>query len=214
MLEGKLDGRARAAGHARRAHPRRRRRHPAFLHADRRRHAVGRARRSARSAAASTARARRSRRLRDRARVPGRHEGNLVFRKTARNFNPIMATAAKVTIVEASTSCRRHARPDRIHTPAIYVPRIFQAQPRKSRSSGCGRDERQDARPAGSDRAPRGTGARGADPRDRLLREPRDRHADADREPRAEGHPGRPAERERHARRRPVSRRAATRIPT
>ena len=57
----------------------------------------------------------------------GDAEGNLVYRKTARNFNPMMATAGKVTIAEIE-----HLVPigsldkDNIHTPGIYVDRIFQ----------------------------------------------------------------------------------------
>ncbi|MGE3301696.1 MAG: CoA transferase subunit A [Hyphomonadaceae bacterium] len=51
--------------------------------------------------------------------------GNLVFRKTARNFNPVMATAAKVTVVEAEEIVAPGALdPDHIHTPGIYVDRI------------------------------------------------------------------------------------------
>ena len=51
--------------------------------------------------------------------------GNLVFRKTARNFNPNMATAAKVTIVEAEEIVPAGALdPDQIHTPGIYVNRV------------------------------------------------------------------------------------------
>lgn len=53
--------------------------------------------------------------------------GNLVFRKTARNFNPIMATAAKVTIAEVEELVELgELDPDYIHTPSIYVQRIFQ----------------------------------------------------------------------------------------
>lgn len=53
--------------------------------------------------------------------------GNLIYRKTARNFNPMMATAAKITIAEVE-----HLVPageleaDQVHTPGIYVNRIFQ----------------------------------------------------------------------------------------
>lgn len=51
--------------------------------------------------------------------------GNLQFRKTARNFNPIMATAAKVTVVEAEELVEAGAiDPDCVHTPGIYVHRI------------------------------------------------------------------------------------------
>jgi 3-oxoacid CoA-transferase subunit A len=53
--------------------------------------------------------------------------GNLVYRKTARNFNPVMATAARVTIAEVETLVGvGDLEPDGIHTPAIYVQRIFQ----------------------------------------------------------------------------------------
>ena len=52
-------------------------------------------------------------------------EGNLVFRKTARNFNPIMATAAKVTVVQVEHLVQPgEIDPDHIHTPGIYVQRI------------------------------------------------------------------------------------------
>ena len=54
--------------------------------------------------------------------------GNLVYRKTARNFNPVMATAARVTIAEVEEIVDVGALdPDKVHTPAIYVQRIFQA---------------------------------------------------------------------------------------
>ena len=53
--------------------------------------------------------------------------GNLVFRKTARNFSPMMATAAKVTIVEVEHLVEVGAiEPDQVMTPSIYVKRIFQ----------------------------------------------------------------------------------------
>jgi 3-oxoacid CoA-transferase subunit A len=52
-------------------------------------------------------------------------EGNLVFRKTARNFNPNMATAAKVTVAEVEEIVAAGALdPDHIHTPGIYVNRV------------------------------------------------------------------------------------------
>jgi 3-oxoacid CoA-transferase subunit A len=52
-------------------------------------------------------------------------EGNLVFRKTARNFNPMMATAAKVTVVQVEELVEPGTiDPDHIHTPGIYVQRI------------------------------------------------------------------------------------------
>jgi 3-oxoacid CoA-transferase subunit A len=52
-------------------------------------------------------------------------EGNLVYRKTARNFNPIMATAGKVTVAEVEHLVRAgDIDPDHIVTPGIYVQRI------------------------------------------------------------------------------------------
>jgi len=55
-------------------------------------------------------------------------EGNLVFRKTARNFNPMMATAGKVTIVEAEhIVAAGEIDPDHIHTPGIFIHRIVEA---------------------------------------------------------------------------------------
>ncbi len=54
------------------------------------------------------------------------HEGNLVFRKTARNFNPMMAMAGKVTVVEVEEIVENgKLDPDNIHTPGIFVQRIF-----------------------------------------------------------------------------------------
>jgi len=53
--------------------------------------------------------------------------GNLVYRKTARNFNPMMATAARVTIAEVEELVEvGQLPPDGIHTPSVYVKRIFQ----------------------------------------------------------------------------------------
>ena len=52
--------------------------------------------------------------------------GNLVFRKTSRNFNPMMATAGKVTIAEVEELVEPgDLDPDHIHTPGIYVQRLF-----------------------------------------------------------------------------------------
>ena len=53
--------------------------------------------------------------------------GNLIYRKTARNFNPVMATAGKITIAEVEQLVPIGAiDPDMVHTPGIYVHRIFQ----------------------------------------------------------------------------------------
>ncbi|MBK1637930.1 CoA transferase subunit A [Rhodothalassium salexigens] len=57
----------------------------------------------------------------------GDTDGNLVFRKTARNFNPEMATAARVTVVEVEELVEvGELDPDGIHTPGIFVHRIVQ----------------------------------------------------------------------------------------
>lgn len=54
-------------------------------------------------------------------------EGNLIYRKTARNFNPDMATAGKVTIAEVEEIVPAGTfDPDQVHTPGIYVNRIIQ----------------------------------------------------------------------------------------
>ena len=59
----------------------------------------------------------------------GDKEGNLVYRKTARNFNPMMATAAKVTIAEVEQLVEfGELDGDAVHTPSIYVKRIFQGE--------------------------------------------------------------------------------------
>jgi 3-oxoacid CoA-transferase subunit A len=53
-------------------------------------------------------------------------EGNLAYRKTARNFNPVMATAAKVTVAEVEHLVQPgHIDPDHIITPGIFVQRIL-----------------------------------------------------------------------------------------
>jgi len=55
----------------------------------------------------------------------GDHEGNLVYRKTARNFNPMMAMAGKVTVAEVEELVTTGSLdPDHIHTPGIFVTRI------------------------------------------------------------------------------------------
>jgi 3-oxoacid CoA-transferase subunit A len=52
-------------------------------------------------------------------------EGNLVYRKTARNFNPVMATAGRVTVAEVENLVDAGAiDPDHIHTPGVFVQRI------------------------------------------------------------------------------------------
>ncbi len=55
--------------------------------------------------------------------------GNLVFRKTARNFNPLMAMAGRITIAEVEELVPLGSlEPDQIHTPGIFVQRIFQGE--------------------------------------------------------------------------------------
>ncbi len=59
----------------------------------------------------------------------GDTEGNLIYRKTARNFNPPMATAGRITIAEVEHLVEPGALdPDQIHTPGIYVKRIFEGR--------------------------------------------------------------------------------------
>ena len=57
----------------------------------------------------------------------GDREGNLVYRKTARNFNPVMATAGRITVAEVEHLVDvGELDPDQIHTPGIFVQRILQ----------------------------------------------------------------------------------------
>ncbi|MGV0910114.1 CoA transferase subunit A [Martelella sp. FOR1707] len=59
----------------------------------------------------------------------GDTEGNLVYRKTARNFNPMMATAAKLTVAEVEHLVPAgEIDPDHIHTPGIFVSRIVEVK--------------------------------------------------------------------------------------
>jgi len=56
-------------------------------------------------------------------------EGNLIFRKTARNFNPMMATAGRMTVVEVEEIVEAGSfDPDHIHTPGIFVQRIIKGE--------------------------------------------------------------------------------------
>jgi len=62
----------------------------------------------------------------------GDEQGNLVFRKTARNFNPMMATAGKVTVAEVEEIVPLGSLdPDCIHTPGIFVQRIIKCDHEK-----------------------------------------------------------------------------------
>ncbi len=70
--------------------------------------------------------------------------GNLVYRKTARNFNPMMATAARVTIAEVERLVSPgEIDPEQVHTPGIFVSRIFQGKDHEKRI------EQRTHRPAG-----------------------------------------------------------------
>lgn len=59
----------------------------------------------------------------------GDYHGNLIFKGTARNFNPMMATAGKITIAEVEELVAPgELDPNQIHTPGIFVQRIFQGK--------------------------------------------------------------------------------------
>jgi 3-oxoacid CoA-transferase subunit A len=59
----------------------------------------------------------------------GDTQGNLIYKATARNFNPLMAMAGKITIAEVEELVEPgQLDPDQIHTPGIYVHRIFQGK--------------------------------------------------------------------------------------
>ena len=56
----------------------------------------------------------------------GDTQGNLIFRETARNFNPMMAMAGRITIAEVEEIVEPgELNPDHIHTPGIFVHKIF-----------------------------------------------------------------------------------------
>ena len=78
----------------------------------------------------------------------GDAEGNLAYRKTARNFNPMMATAGKVCVAEVEALVAvGDLDPDHIHTPGIYVDRILQGSAYEKRI------ERETTRPRETERA-------------------------------------------------------------
>ena len=59
----------------------------------------------------------------------GDTQGNLIFKATSRNFNPLMAMAGKITIAEVEELVEvGELDPDQIHTPGIYVHRIFKGE--------------------------------------------------------------------------------------
>ncbi|GAA1017637.1 succinyl-CoA--3-ketoacid-CoA transferase [Acrocarpospora pleiomorpha] len=57
--------------------------------------------------------------------------GNLTYRRTARNFNPVVATAGRVTIAEVEQLLPEFIDPDAVETPGIYVDEVVVASPRK-----------------------------------------------------------------------------------
>jgi len=64
----------------------------------------------------------------------GDTQGNLIFKDTARNFNPLMAMAGKITIAEVEELVEAgDLDPNQIHTPGIYVHRIFQGKDHQKR---------------------------------------------------------------------------------
>jgi len=72
--------------------------------------------------------------------------GNLMFRKTARNFNPDMATAARMTVVEAEEIVPAGTLdPDHVHTPGLYVDRIVRSTVNEKRIEKLTVREREEA---------------------------------------------------------------------
>jgi 3-oxoacid CoA-transferase subunit A len=64
-------------------------------------------------------------------------QGNCVFRKAARNFNPNAAMAGRITIVEAEHVVEAgEIEPDHVHLPGIYVKRVLQLTPEQSADKG------------------------------------------------------------------------------
>ena len=81
----------------------------------------------------------------------GDTEGNLVYRKTARNFNPMMATAGRLTVVEVEHLVEPgKIDPDEIVTPGIYVHRIVHVPEPVKRIEQRTTRKRQAATPASS----------------------------------------------------------------
>ena len=79
--------------------------------------------------------------------------GNLIYRKTARNFNPMMATAARITVAEVEHLVPAgELNPDHIHTPGIFVKRIIEVGTAKKRI------EFRNTRPRPTSAPPAGTG--------------------------------------------------------
>ena len=131
-LARRARGRILPAGHARRALPRGRRGHSRLLHQDRRRHAGRRGQGSEGCSTARTYILERGIRA-DLSIIKGwkaDESGNLIFRKTARNFNQPMATAGKICVAEVEEIVPVGSLdPDCIHLPSIYVKRLILGAP-------------------------------------------------------------------------------------
>ncbi len=196
--------RVQPAGHAGGTHPRGRRGHPGVLHRDRRRHADRRGQAQTRSSTAAPTCMERGLRA-DLAVIhawKADPEGNLIYRKTARNFNPIMATAG---------GRRWWSRSRNWSSPARSIPTTSSPPASSSTASSAG-DGRQTDRTAhraqartegGGDHAldPRSDGRpRGARIARRVLRQSRHRHSDAGGQPPPRGDVDPVALGERHAR--------------
>ena len=79
----------------------------------------------------------------------GDTDGNLVYRKTARNFNPMMATAAEVTVAQVENLVEPgQIDPDHIVTPGIFVQRIVHVPVREKRIEQRTTRKRAEAAPA------------------------------------------------------------------
>jgi 3-oxoacid CoA-transferase len=110
----------------------------------------------------------------------GDRHGNLVYRKTARNFNPVMATAADLTIAEVEELVEPGViDPDDVVTPGVYVDRVVKGaefrrliEPRylRARAAGSGRAVAAQASGGGGGAGASGTGAGNPDAKHRIAR--------------------------------------------
>ena len=109
----------------------------------------------------------------------GDKSGNLIFRKTSRNFNPMIASCGKVCVAEVEELVEvGELDPDQIHTPGIFVDRIIQGRELRKADRVSHRARQRGGEKGKSD--PRFDGeARRAGIARRLLRQPRHRHPDA-----------------------------------
>jgi 3-oxoacid CoA-transferase len=132
VLAGELrDANSHPQGTLAEKHPCRRRRHSRLLHAHRLRHQTCRRQGTPASSAAKVRHGGPASRFpTSPSSRPGRAtgEGNLVYRKTARNFNPMIATCGKFTVAEVEINWSKPASSTRrrLHTPGVFVDRIVQ----------------------------------------------------------------------------------------